>query len=67
MLTQSVICLLNRESSLGYDLIRAEGFVFGHVADEGWIDGCAGPLLRYRKMIGADRVAVLADIKKKHS
>ena len=25
---------------------RAEGFVFGHVADEGWIDASAGPLLR---------------------
>ncbi|GLH17249.1 Uncharacterized protein F13E9.13, mitochondrial, partial [Gryllus bimaculatus] len=28
--------------------IRAEGFVFSHVADEGWIDACAGTLLRYR-------------------
>ena len=26
--------------------VRAEGFVFSHVADEGWLDGCAGPLLR---------------------
>ena len=26
--------------------VRAEGFVFSHVADEGWMDGCAGPLLR---------------------
>ena len=26
--------------------IRAEGFVFGHVADEGWVEACAGPLLR---------------------
>jgi len=49
------------------DFIRAEGFVFSHVADEGFIDGCAGPLLRYRKMIGADHVKVFVDIKKKHS
>lgn len=27
----------------------------------------AGPLLRYRKMIGAERVAVIADVKKKHA
>jgi len=51
----------------GLQFIRAEGFVFSHVADEGWIDGQAGPLLRYRRNIGATQVAVLADIKKKHS
>lgn len=41
--------------------------MFGHVADEGYIDACAGPLLRYRKMIGAENLAVFCDIKKKHS
>lgn len=51
----------------GADFIRAEGFVFGHMADEGLIEACAGPLLRYRKQIGADRVKILCDIKKKHS
>lgn len=49
------------------DFIRAEGFVFAHVADEGIIEGCAGELLRYRKIIGADKVLILTDIKKKHS
>lgn len=51
------------------DFIRAEAFVFAHVADEGWLDGCAGQLLRYRKTLGpeAEKVAVLTDIKKKHS
>lgn len=28
-------------------VFRVEGFVFSHVADEGWIDSCAGELLRY--------------------
>lgn len=51
----------------GLDFIRAEGFVFAHVADEGLIDGCAAPLLRYRRQIGADNILVLTDIKKKHS
>ena len=51
----------------GADFVRAEGFVFGHVADEGWMDACAGRLLRYRRAIGAERVAVFTDIKKKHS
>lgn len=48
--------------------IRAENFVFAHVADEGLMDEAdAGPLLRYRKAIGAEHIAVFADIKKKHS
>lgn len=47
--------------------VRVEGFVFAHVADEGWIDASAGELLRYRRAIGAEHVAVFADIKKKHS
>ncbi|HUJ70652.1 MAG TPA: BtpA/SgcQ family protein [Verrucomicrobiae bacterium] len=49
------------------DFIRAEGFAFAHVADEGLIQSSAAPLLRYRRQIGADRVQVWADVKKKHS
>ena len=49
------------------EFIRAEGFVFGHVADEGYIDSQAAALLRYRKNIGADEIAIFTDIKKKHS
>jgi membrane complex biogenesis BtpA family protein len=30
-------------------------------------EGDAGPLLRYRKLIGAESVRILADVKKKHS
>jgi membrane complex biogenesis BtpA family protein len=51
----------------GLDFIRAEGFAYAHVADEGWIEASAARLLRYRKMIGAERVQVWADVKKKHS
>ncbi|KJE90642.1 BtpA family protein [Capsaspora owczarzaki ATCC 30864] len=47
--------------------IRAEGFVFGSVADEGYIDASAPELLRARKMLGASDIQVLTDIKKKHS
>ena len=49
------------------DFVRAEGYVFAHVADEGLIESSAAKLLRYRKQIGAERVQVWADIKKKHS
>lgn len=51
----------------GAQFVRVEGFVFGHVADEGYMDSCAGRLLRFRHAIGADHIAVFADIKKKHS
>ena len=45
------------------DFIRAEGFVFGHVADEGWMDAQAGELLRYRNNIGANHIKIFTDIK----
>ena len=51
----------------GLDFVRAEGFVFGHVADEGWMESDAGPLLRYRKQIEATHIPILTDIKKKHA
>jgi uncharacterized protein len=48
--------------------IRCENFVFAHVADEGVLSRAeAGPLLRYRKQIGAEHVRVLCDLKKKHA
>jgi len=47
--------------------IRAEGFVFGHMADEGLLQSDAGELLRFRKNIGADHIQVFTDLKKKHS
>jgi len=48
--------------------IRCENFVYAHVADEGLLaEAEAGPLLRYRRSIGADRVRILADVKKKHA
>ncbi len=63
----------NREAlavALAADLqfIRCENFVFSHVADEGLLAQAeAGPLLRYRREIGAEHVQVLCDIKKKHA
>ncbi|MFH2032590.1 MAG: BtpA/SgcQ family protein [Bacteroidota bacterium] len=54
-------------NSAGLDFIRAEGFVFAHIADEGFIESDAGALLRYRKNISAENVLIFTDIKKKHS
>lgn len=67
-----ILAAANRESlavahAAGLDFIRAEGFAFAHVADEGFIQSSAAELLRYRRAIGAERVQVWADVKKKHS
>ena len=53
--------------AVGMDFIRVEGYVFGHLADEGYIDSQAAELMRYRKQIDAEAIAVFTDIKKKHS
>ena len=51
----------------GASFVRVEGFVFAHIADEGFIESSAGALLRYRRAIGGDNIRVFADVKKKHS
>src|ERR1044072_985895 len=53
--------------AVGLDFIRAEGYAYAPVADEGIIQASAATMLRYLKMIGAERVQVWADVKKKHS
>jgi len=54
-------------AAAGARFIRVEGLLFAHVADEGLIESDAGELFRYRRMIDAQHVLILADIKKKHS
>ncbi len=61
------IAAISAAHTAGIDFIRAEGFVFGHVADEGFFESDAGELMRYRKKIGAEKIRVFTDIKKKHS
>lgn len=52
----------------GLPFIRCENFVFAHIADEGLLgEAEAGPLLRYRKSIGAESIKIFCDIKKKHA
>ncbi|MDP8221456.1 MAG: BtpA/SgcQ family protein [Candidatus Stygibacter frigidus] len=47
--------------------IRAEGYVFSQISDEGMMNGDAGELQRYRRQIDAEEVKIYCDIKKKHS
>jgi membrane complex biogenesis BtpA family protein len=68
-----VLAAANREAlavalASGASFVRVENFAFAHVADEGLMpEAEAGPLLRYRKAIGAESIAILADVKKKHA
>jgi membrane complex biogenesis BtpA family protein len=66
-----VLAGANREAlgvalAAGLSFLRVEGFAYGHVADEGWIQASAGPLMRARAALGSE-VKVWADVKKKHS
>jgi membrane complex biogenesis BtpA family protein len=51
----------------GCDFVRAEGWTHAHVSDKGIAEACAGEVLRYRKAVGADRIPVFADVRKKHA
>ena len=51
----------------GAHFIRCEAFVFGHLADEGFMQADAAKLLRERARLGAEDIAIWADIRKKHS
>jgi len=67
-----VLTAANKEAlaiakATGLDFIRAEGYVFSHIGDEGPVHSCAAELLRYRKQINAEHIQVYTDIKKKHS
>lgn len=53
--------------AVGLEFIRAEGYVFGQISDEGYMDADAAELQRYRRQIGAENVKIYCDIKKKHS
>lgn len=68
-----ILAAANREAlavaqACGAAFVRAENFTYAHVADEGLMPTAeAGPLLRYRRQIGAESVKIVADVKKKHS
>jgi len=68
-----ILAAANREAlavalACGASYARVENFAYAHVADEGLMPTAeAGPLLRYRRQIGAEHIGLVADVKKKHS
>jgi hypothetical protein len=66
-----ILAAANREAlgvalASGASFVRAEAFAYAHVADEGWLDACAGELLRARKALGS-QIQIWADVQKKHA
>jgi membrane complex biogenesis BtpA family protein len=53
-------------AATGAHFIRVEAFAYAHVADEGWMDACAGPLTRARAQVYPS-VALWTDVQKKHA
>jgi membrane complex biogenesis BtpA family protein len=54
-------------AAAGLNFIRAEGWTYGHLSDKGWVEASAGAVVRYRKQIEAEQIALWADVKKKHA
>lgn len=46
--------------------VRANQWVHGYVANEGYVEGVAAEALRYRAAIGAEDVRIVADVHVKH-
>ncbi len=50
----------------GAEFIRVNQWANAYVANEGFIEGAAAEALRYRQMLAADDIVVLADVHVKH-
>ena len=66
LLANSAIGGLAIAKATGARFIRVNQWVNAYVANEGLIQGESGRALRYRKQIGADDVAIFADVHVKH-
>lgn len=52
--------------AFGGNFVRVNQWANAYIANEGFVEGAAGVALRYRSMIGADDIKVLADVHVKH-
>lgn len=52
--------------AFGGDFVRVNQWANAYIANEGFVEGAAGVALRYRSMIGADDIKILADVHVKH-
>ncbi len=66
MLANHPIGALAVAHASGARFVRVNQYANAYVANEGLLDGDAGRVLRYRRLIGAEDVAVFADVHVKH-
>lgn len=52
--------------AFGGNFVRVNQWANAYIANEGFVEGAAGVALRYRSMIGADDIKILADVHVKH-
>ncbi len=67
-----VLAAANKEAlgiaiATGASFLRVEAFAYAHVADEGWLEACAGELVRQRAALDAQHIEIWADVQKKHA
>ena len=65
-LANAAIPALSVAKAISADFIRVNQFVNAYVANEGFVEGLAGDILRYRKHIDAQNIAIFADVHVKH-
>lgn len=65
-LANAAIPALSIAKAISADFIRVNQYANAYVANEGFIEGLAGDVLRYRKNIGADSIAIFSDVHVKH-
>ncbi len=51
----------------GLQFLRVEAWTYGHLSDKGWVEASAATTLRYAHAIGAKKLRIWADVKKKHA
>jgi membrane complex biogenesis BtpA family protein len=66
MLANHAIGALAVARASGASFVRVNQWANAYVANEGLLDGDAGRTLRYRRLIGAEDVAIFADVHVKH-
>lgn len=67
ILAAANLAALEVAAACDLDFIRAEGFAYAHVADEGIIEGDAAEVIRRRAHLRCEGIEIWADAKKKHS
>lgn len=66
-LRNDAIAALGIAASVGARFIRVNVLSGAYVTDQGVIEGCAYEALRYRQQLGANHIAILADVLVKHA